>query len=72
MSTYWQNLPTHTSLDLPMHLQIMDRVTTLRTVAMLCADQVLVCTPGRCGNRGGRSMLHRPLLPPPPKTPITD
>ncbi len=23
-SIYWQNLPTHTSLYLPMHLQIMD------------------------------------------------
>ncbi len=28
-------------------------IPSLRTAAMLCGDQVLVCTPGRCGNRGG-------------------
>jgi hypothetical protein len=44
----------------------------LRTATMLCGDQVLVCTPGRCRNRGGRPLLHRPLLPPPPKTPVID
>jgi len=26
---------------------------SLRTAAMLCGDQVLVCTPSRCENRGG-------------------
>jgi len=56
-------------------------IPSFRTAAMLCRDQVLVCTPGRCGNRGGptpsqtdtgRPLLHRPLPPPPPKTPVTD
>jgi len=27
-------------------------IPSLRTAAMLCGDQVLVCTHGRCGNRG--------------------
>jgi hypothetical protein len=48
---------------------------------MLCGDQVLVCTPGRCGNRGGptpsqtdtgRPLLQRPFPPSPPKTLVTD
>jgi len=34
-------------------------IPSLRTAAMLCGDQVLVCTPGRCRTRGG-------------PTPITD
>jgi hypothetical protein len=38
---------------------------------MLCEDQVLVCTPDRCGNRGDRLLLHWPL-PPPPQNPVTD
>jgi hypothetical protein len=28
-------------------------IPSLQTAAMLCGDQVLVFTPGRCGNRGG-------------------
>jgi len=28
-------------------------IPSLRTAAMLCGNQVLVCTPGRCENRGG-------------------
>ncbi len=57
-------------------------IPSLRMAAMLCGDQVLVCTHGWCGNRGGptpsqtdtgRPLLHRPLPPPPPKTPsLTD
>jgi hypothetical protein len=48
---------------------------------MLCGDQVLVYTLGQCGNvvvqppsqtDTGRPLLHRPLPPPPPKTPVTD
>jgi len=34
-------------------------IPSLQTAAMLCGDQVLVCTPGRCRNLGG-------------PTPITD
>jgi len=53
-------------------------IPSLRTAAMLCGDQVLVCTLGRCENRGGPTpsqtdtghlLLHWPLPPPPPKTP---
>jgi len=56
-------------------------IPSLRTTAMFCGDQVLVCTPGRCENRGGptpsqtdtgRPLLHQPLPPPPPKTPVID
>jgi len=28
-------------------------IPSLRTTAMLCGNQVLVCTLGRCGNYGG-------------------
>jgi len=28
-------------------------IPSFRTAAMLCGDQVLVCTLGWCGNRGG-------------------
>jgi len=28
-------------------------IPSFRTVTMLCGDQVLVCTPSQCGNRGG-------------------
>ncbi len=28
-------------------------ILSLRTAAMLCGDQVLVCTPSRCENRDG-------------------
>jgi len=56
-------------------------IPSLRTAVMFCGDQVLVCTPGRCGNHDGptpsqtdtgRPLLHRPLPPPSPKTPVTD
>ncbi len=42
-------------------------IPPLRMAAMLCGDQVLVCTPGRCRNRDGHPLLHQPLPPPPPK-----
>jgi hypothetical protein len=47
-------------------------IPSFRTAAMLCGDQVLVCTHGRGENRGGRSLLHWPLPPSPLKTPVTD
>jgi len=32
-------------------------IPSLRTAAMLCGDQVLVCTLGRCENHGGPSLV---------------
>jgi hypothetical protein len=32
-------------------------IPSLRMAAMLCEDQVLVCTPGRCENRGGPTFV---------------
>jgi hypothetical protein len=32
-------------------------IPSLRTATMLCGDQVLVCTPGRCENRGGPTLV---------------
>jgi hypothetical protein len=57
-------------------------IPSLQMDAMLCGDQVLVCTPGRCGNRDGptpvtdwhQSPAASPASPSPtpPKTPVTD
>jgi hypothetical protein len=56
-------------------------IPSLRTAAMLCGDQVLVVhlagaetvvVQPSSQTDIGRPLLHQPLLPPPPKTPVTD
>ncbi len=47
-------------------------ILSLRMAAMLCGDQVLVCTPSRCENRGGTPIARcftGLSLPHPPKPP---